>query len=300
MAAADAGSYYVVVSGAFSSVTNSATLTVRAATTASGPSNLERYTGQSVSFSATVSGSGPYSCQWLKDGVDIAGATSETYSIASVSAVNAGTYCLVVTGPCNSTTNFTTLTVNNCLPITAGMPQLNPQTGLYEQKVRVTNPTEITFDAVQVLISGLRDGVRVYNASGNADGVPFVAYNQQFAPGENVDLTIEYFVPDLRTPDAQLCAQPVAATTPPQQTGTPVMIDRYVRLSDGSFLIEFKSVPGQLYYIQCCEDFNHWTTVTPGVSNSANRIQWIDNGPPKTDSFPTKRPCRFYRVITAQ
>jgi hypothetical protein len=40
--------------------------------------------------------------------------------------------------------------------------------------------------------------------------------------------------------------------------------------------------------------------VTPGGTSSANRIQWIDNGPPKTESFPDSRLTRFYRVILVQ
>jgi hypothetical protein len=64
-------------------------------------------------------------------------------------------------------------------------------------------------------------------------------------------------------------------------------------------MIKFASVPGQVYYIQYCDDLPNWKTAMPGVTNGANRIQWIDNGPPKTECIPNARACRFYRVITS-
>src|SRR5439155_566550 len=89
-----------------------ASLTVNLSTTASALSNATRCPGQSASFSTTASGAGPFSYQWLKAGVDISGATDPTYSIASVAATDAATYCVVVSGACNSVTNCATLTVN--------------------------------------------------------------------------------------------------------------------------------------------------------------------------------------------
>ena len=74
-------------------------------------------------------------------------------------------------------------------------------------------------------------------------------------------------------------------------------IERSMWLADGTFMIEFSSVPGQVYYIEYCDDLRNWKTVTPSGTSDANRIQWIDNGPPKTQSFPSNRSSRYYRVI---
>jgi len=233
--------------------------------------------------------------------VDIAGATEATCRIDSVSAADAGTYCVVIDGPCSSVTNCATLIVNDCLPLTASTPQFNPQTSLFEQKVRVTNPTAFTLSAVKVSISGLRQGVQVFNASGDLEGVPFVKYDKELGAGETTaELTIEYYVIDRQAFEAQLCAKPVLKSSPIQQEGTPVKIDRAIWLADGTFMIEFSAVPGQVYYIQYSDDMRTWKTVTPGGTSSANRIQWIDNGQPKTESFPSNRLTRFYRVITVQ
>jgi len=195
-------------------------------------------------------------------------------------------------------TNCASLTVIDCLPLSSETPQLNRQSGLFEQKLRVTNATEFMLSAVQVSVTVVTEGVQVYNASGDLDGVPFVKYNQELSPGEVADLTIEYYVTDRHTPEAQLCARPVSNSVPAQEDGEPVTIDRTLRLADGTFLIEFAAIPGQVYYVQYSGDSLNWKTVTPGVSSGANRIQWIDNGPPKTESLPSDRVTRFYRVIT--
>jgi len=44
---------------------------------------------------------------------------------------------------------------------------------------------------------------------------------------------------------------------------------------------------------------NNWKTATPSVTASANRTQWYDDGPPKTDSKPMSSSSRYYRVILA-
>ncbi|MBI5424829.1 MAG: immunoglobulin domain-containing protein [Opitutae bacterium] len=114
---ADAGTYTVVVSNSAGSVTsNGATLTVNAAASAPSittqPSNQSATTGGSVSFSVTASGTAPLSYQWRKDGANLPGATSSTYSIASVTSGDAGTYSVVVSNSVgNATSNGATLTV---------------------------------------------------------------------------------------------------------------------------------------------------------------------------------------------
>ena len=113
-----AGSYYVVVTNAYGVTTSSSgTLTV---TTVTGttptittqPSSLSVGVGSAASFTVAASGSGTLSYQWYKDSVAVAGATSATYSVASVAATDAGTYDCIVTNPVGSaTSSAATLTV---------------------------------------------------------------------------------------------------------------------------------------------------------------------------------------------
>jgi photosystem II stability/assembly factor-like uncharacterized protein len=81
------------------------------------PVSAEKNTGESVSFSISASGSTPRTYQWQHDDgggyVDIPGATSTVYTIASVSTDDAGAYRCQVTNPCDTrTSSAATLTVN--------------------------------------------------------------------------------------------------------------------------------------------------------------------------------------------
>jgi hypothetical protein len=68
-------------------------------------------TGSAANFSVTASGGTTY--QWKLNGTNISGATSNTYSIASATAANAGNYTVAITNICGTTTsNSVSLTVN--------------------------------------------------------------------------------------------------------------------------------------------------------------------------------------------
>lgn len=41
----------------------------------------------------------------------------------------------------------------------------------------------------------------------------------------------------------------------------------------------------------------NWTRVEPTVVANANRLQWTDNGPPKTVSHPSTVTNRYYRFV---
>jgi uncharacterized delta-60 repeat protein len=77
--------------------------------------------GSAASFSVTASGTGA-TYQWKKDGADINGATSSTYSIASATAANAGQYSVAVTGSCGTVTSTTVALVVKTPPAISTQP----------------------------------------------------------------------------------------------------------------------------------------------------------------------------------
>jgi copper(I)-binding protein len=175
---------------------------------------------------------------------------------------------------------------------------LNPQTGLFEQTVHLTNSSTNTFVAVRLLIRGLPNDVQVYNASGSTNGTPFVQYNLPLAPAASVDLLIEYYRAN-RNPNFQPIFEVQATTalsvTP---TGTVIKINpQRPPMQEGRFFIEFSAIPGRRYAVQYSSDMTSWKTADPIITAPANRVQWYDDGPPKTESKPTTIGSRFYRVM---
>lgn len=109
---ADAGSYDVVVANSAGSVTSSAaTLTVTSAsgvtapTITTQPASASVVAGASASFTVVATGTAPMSYQWSKGGSAISGATSATYTIASASASDAGSYTVTVANSAGSVTS---------------------------------------------------------------------------------------------------------------------------------------------------------------------------------------------------
>ncbi len=119
--AGNAGNYDVVVTGSCGNATsNIAILTVNAVTVIStNPGTQTVCAGTNISFSVVANGTGVLTYQWRKASVNIPGATSATYSITGVAAVDAGSYDVVVTGTCGSaTSSAAVLTVNAVTLIT--------------------------------------------------------------------------------------------------------------------------------------------------------------------------------------
>ncbi len=109
----DAGSYDCVVTDTCNTITsNAATLSVSTpVSVTSHPSTVTTCPGSPATFTVAAAGSSP-TYQWRKNGSNIGGATSNSYTIASVVAGDAGNYDCVVTGSCNNvTSNQAALTV---------------------------------------------------------------------------------------------------------------------------------------------------------------------------------------------
>jgi len=119
-ATTDSGSTFsVAVSNAGGSVnSNNATLTVNAAAVVpsitSQPASPTVTAGQTASFSVAANGTAPLSYQWRKNGTNISGATSSSYTTPATATADSGsTFSVVVTNSAGSaTSNNATLTVN--------------------------------------------------------------------------------------------------------------------------------------------------------------------------------------------
>lgn len=109
VATADAGNYDCVVSGACGSAitSNQAALTLDIAPKIlEQPTEQETCAGGTVSFTVEAEAT-EITYQWQKDGENIAGATTDTYTIENVTGEHAGAYRVVVNGKCNTPVNST-------------------------------------------------------------------------------------------------------------------------------------------------------------------------------------------------
>ncbi len=109
--AANSGVYTVIVTNSAGAVTsNAATVTVKAAiapTITQQPVAVQVAVGLSTSLSVSYNstGTGSLTVQWQKNGVAIAGATYNSYSISNVKDADAGDYTVVITGPGGTVTS---------------------------------------------------------------------------------------------------------------------------------------------------------------------------------------------------
>jgi hypothetical protein len=89
------------------------------ATVVTNPSSSAVCPGSTASFTVSATGDAPITYQWQKNGSNISGATSSTYTIASTVAGDAGTYRCVVTNSCGTDNSAdATLTMNTAPTVT--------------------------------------------------------------------------------------------------------------------------------------------------------------------------------------
>jgi uncharacterized repeat protein (TIGR01451 family) len=214
--------------------------------------------------------------------------------------------------PDNNTAEvFTTVTgsaITNAT-IVYGSVTFNPQTGLYEQTVtynnvgqaEATKTGEVTpppAEAVRVYVLDLPSFVQLYNATGTANGSPYVEYENTVPSGGSVNFLLEYYDSTRAAfVSTNFTYTAVAAVTVPLPTGTSLQLDRTPFLSNGQLTIEFATVPGHTYVVEYSSDMMNWSAAVPAIVAKNTRTVWVDGGPPVTSSAPGAVGDRYYRVV---
>ena len=102
------GNYSVIVTNLFGSVTSSnAVLLLTNAPPAitTQPQSQSVLAGQTATFSVAATGTPPLNYQWFFSGTNIAGATTNPFTLANVQLTNAGNYSVVITNIAGSVTS---------------------------------------------------------------------------------------------------------------------------------------------------------------------------------------------------
>jgi hypothetical protein len=195
-----------------------------------------------------------------------------------------------------------------------GSVTLNRQTGYFEQRAQVVNLRSEPLADVLLIVTGLTNdtrGVLVSLASSVGPvGTPpnpsvFVGPMDTFAIRP---ITFEYYVSDgqassIGTPGyvTEFAMDSTIQTPVGRRSLVPVT---YKPVLTGGVLLEFPTLTNFSYYIRYSDSLNDFSaqdntnsvirTARPAILGNGRKVQWLDNGLPRTESAPTNR---FYRVL---
>ena len=204
----------------------------------------------------------------------------------------------------SASTNFTVVDYlsTNLVVSLVSTQKYNPQNGLVEQIIRVSNLGTNDVPAARVLATGLSN--RLFNASGTNSGNPFVVYAAALGTNQSVNLLLQFLAASyfpLTNSQFQAFGVPPPDLTPPAalSTSASLNISRILPLANGSVLIEFPTSASRAYTVVYSDNvlFFNAAMAPPSILATGNRLQWIDYGPPTTVSAPTNSTARFYRVF---
>lgn len=241
------------------------------------------------------------------------GSTTVQFTVQPTAVTNLLFFTSVGSGvPDTNTINNTNsiyVTITNYFPgsLTAGIitnQVYNPQNGLVEQFVAVTNVGTNAVNAVRVVVTGLTNSF-LANAVGTNAGNPFVVFAAALDSNQSVNLLMQYYTPTRSAfsfSNSQLNPFPVFVPnlTPPTITAvsTNLNIYRVLMLTNGNVLLEWQTVTNRTYTVVYSDNvsFSNAMIAPPSITALGTRLQWVDYGPPTTISLPTNT-ARFYRVF---
>lgn len=146
------GSYFVLASNAFGSVTSavatlSVVLTNYPPTITAHPQPFSVYHGEPVTFSVGVIGDAPFSYQWRFNGNNISGATNATFSRPSVEGDHAGSYSVVVSNSAGATNSMNALLTIIDSPYLSGVQnKVGSRSAFITWNTTVPSDSQVQFD----------------------------------------------------------------------------------------------------------------------------------------------------------
>jgi len=258
------------------------------------PANPTVLVGQNLLLAAATDGTPPFTYQWRKSGINLSGQTNLSLSITGVTTNNAGNYDVVVSSPFGSVTSLvSTVTISGIFNLQpTWSPTLNPLTGLYEEKIAVTNNGG-AITGLQLLVGNLPSRVSLYNATGTNNGLPYAQFNVTMTNGSIGTFLLQFFNPYrlnfTNTVQAvAVAAVPPATNTTPGLTITKVLMDTSIPGSP-RFTLGFTSVAGARYEVLYSDDTMQTWSVAATLTASANYTLWTELSPSPGS--------RFFKVI---
>jgi DNA-binding beta-propeller fold protein YncE len=231
--------------------------------------------GTNVSFSVTLSGTGPFAYQWRKnssrltDCLNVSGASTPQLSLTAVSTNDSGAFSVVVTSAAGTFTSpgavLTVLTPPSLLSQPAN------------QTVLAGSPASFSV-AAQGDALGLQwlfNGLPIPGATNAVLSIPSV----QAADGGGYSVLVANPVGQVASASAVL-----AVITPPSAP----LIDSLALQPDNTAQLFFRVDAGYSYTLEVSEDLQIWTTLT-NLFGDTGGIEFADAG-------AAAHPLRFYRL----
>lgn len=202
--------------------------------------------------------------------------------------------------------DFTGFYVDNPITVfvTAAQPacstspvQFNLANGLFEQVINVANTSEYDARAVSLTVSNLTAGAELYNATGSDSfGNPEILWGGALASGESMDFTLQYYTAAMGVTPTGTVSVALSLERPDAELEEENQIELIGTVQSGAiFVIAFNAVVGETYYIQYADSpAGPWKTANQPITAVTDQIQWVDAGPPVTESAGSSR---VYRVI---
>jgi hypothetical protein len=258
--------------------------------------------GVSISWSKPTLVPGPGRIGWLE--CDLApGATNAMAGLLGLSGTPvAGTF-----GPPLGGTNNLILLPMDPQTVSISAFSLDRQTGFQEQTLTFANPGNGFIQNTRIAVSTLgNDSLTNLITLANSQGrlvpwlTPYVDLGG-IAPAETRESLMQFYVTDrVTTPTPSYSVYGTPGFTPPTPSGA-VLPNVTTRWTNGLVLVEFPTLLAYRYYIQYAPTMagftngNFQTSFPPMVGTGSQR-QWLDSGPPRTQSLPVEG-SRFYRVV---
>jgi len=186
-------------------------------------------------------------------------------------------------------------------------PNLNPQTGFFEQSFEILNETPFDFATVRIYLIGLDEGVKLkYQVFEDLVG-SYIDIPTYLQPGERVSVMLEYFSSTGRAfspPQLKLLVTeetiedvlPISPAVQVEKMNCFASIGSNGRLD--SCYVTFATELGAEYLIQYSDDLSIWHTAMGSVFGTGGMMIWQDRGLPLTDPLPQDSNAgRYYRLL---
>ncbi|HAB19788.1 MAG TPA: immunoglobulin domain-containing protein [Verrucomicrobiota bacterium] len=191
--------------------------------------------------------------------------------------------------------------------VETAIPTLNRQTGFLEQEIVYGNPGNTLIENSRLTVANLgNDSLTNLIELANSQGILILTQERYvdlgaIAPTELREALLQYYVSDRVTiphPTFNLYGTPAVIIRPPSGN---VLSGVVTRRTNNLVLVDFPTKADRRYYIEYAPSLVGFTNGTfntslPPVHGTGSMRQWLDTGPPRTDSLP-ETTNRFYRVI---